>query len=398
MQVAQRPAPAAVSPLDGEHHEIERPRPLDLQPRLPAPAGGVRAVHRLGHHPFVPALDRAHQKRGGFFGSRRDQARHDPGGGHLLAERRDAARVRLVGERLAVQIQRVEEHRRDGQLLTQPIDVELAAEAPHGHLKRVRGAVGPERDRFAVQDDLARRQPADDVHHFRHGGGHVAEVAREHLHDVARFVHLDARAVQLVLERGFAEFGERGVHVGRRVGQHRLHRLEDLPGEARERRITLDERRSCHRRERAGEHRGAAHAGGGDPRGAGDRFQQHPFERALPQLAKQQANEELLLVARRASEQLAQDRGLRGARSRPRCRNDAPERGVDISEIERLGGRRSHVVRGRHSGAADANAPLPRRSAQVRHGDLDLIRLEALQKRREPVDLLQAAGRLCDRP
>src|SRR5438093_368196 len=47
--------------------------------------------------------------------------------------------------------------------------------------------------------------------------------------------------------------------------------------------------------------------------------------------------------------------------------------------------------------AADADAPLSCRSTQVRHGDLDLARLEPPEQGRELVNLLQAAGRLGNR-
>ena len=53
-------------------------------------------------------------------------------------------------------MQAIEEVRRERQLGAHALDVELAAEAAHRHLERLRRAVGGERDGLAVEDQLLR--------------------------------------------------------------------------------------------------------------------------------------------------------------------------------------------------------------------------------------------------
>ena len=92
--------------------------------------------------------------------------------------------------------------------------------------------VGPEGDGLALHHQLAGRQrpcPLDDLGHAR---GDVLEMAREDPDLVARLVHLDARAVDLVLERGLAQPLQGLLHVLGRVREHGSHRLEDAQGEA----------------------------------------------------------------------------------------------------------------------------------------------------------------------
>jgi len=72
-----------------------------------------------------------------------------------------------------------------------------------------------EGDRFAVEHDLVSRHRACDRHGFRNRRRDVAEVARVHAHLVADFVQLDARAIELVLERSAAEHVERIGDIAR---------------------------------------------------------------------------------------------------------------------------------------------------------------------------------------
>src|SRR5262249_20848062 len=115
MEIAQPSFAPAAAPLDGEDHEIERARLLHLQPRLTAAAGGIHAVNRLRHHALVASRERARGELGRLFGVRRDDARDAVDRGGLLVEDRDAAGERFVDERRSVEIERIEEHRRDRQ-------------------------------------------------------------------------------------------------------------------------------------------------------------------------------------------------------------------------------------------------------------------------------------------
>ena len=204
---------------------------------------------------------------------------------------------------------------------------------------------------------------------------------------------LNARAIELVLERRFAELGERFVDGFRRVGEHRLERLKQLQREVRERvrfRGAAAERSGGDRGQRAGQHRRAPDACRGQARRARDGFEQHAFERALAKLAEQQPDEEVLLLARGACEQIAQNRGPRRRRSRAGGGGETRERGIDVAQFQgrRAGGR--HVVRGADDRRADAEAPLSRRAGQEADGDFDFIGREARQHVGQTADFLRA--------
>ena len=55
------------------------------------------------------------------------------------------------------------------------------------------------------------RHGADELDDFRRGLGHLAQRPREHADLVAGLVHLNARAIELVLERGVVQTVERRV-------------------------------------------------------------------------------------------------------------------------------------------------------------------------------------------
>jgi hypothetical protein len=122
-------------------------------------------------------------------------------------------------------------------------------------------------------------------------------------------VNLDARAVQFVFERRLAQRLERAAHIARGVGQHRLHRLEGLQHEPRQRVLAIHERRPRDRRKIAGQHRRPADTGCCNASGLRDRVDQDAFLSALAELAEQEADQEILLVAGRLPEESAQQLG-----------------------------------------------------------------------------------------
>ena len=98
----------------------------------------------------------------------------------LGTERCDPLAPGPVEERLAPQRQRIKEQAAQRQLHAHRLDVELAPEAAHRDLERLRPPVRPERDRLAVDDQLRRWQRSDDLDHLRHRAGHLVELAGEH--------------------------------------------------------------------------------------------------------------------------------------------------------------------------------------------------------------------------
>ncbi len=128
-------------------------------------------------------------------------------------------------------------------------------------------------------------------------------------------MELDARAIELVLERGVAELCQRAADIIGRIGEHRLHRLERRQGKRREAGFAVGERGARHRRKVARQHRGPT-----DPRGRNSRRARHgigkdAFQRALPQLAEQQTEQKVLLGGGCCAHQLA----------------NASEQGVDVA-------------------------------------------------------------------
>ena len=59
VDVRQLAGASARTPLDREHHEIERVHRFDLEPARAAPTGLVRRVERLGHDAFMTGGERA---------------------------------------------------------------------------------------------------------------------------------------------------------------------------------------------------------------------------------------------------------------------------------------------------------------------------------------------------
>ena len=81
--------------------------------------------------------------------------------GKYRAHRLQALGAALVDEVVPVEMQAVEEEGHDGNLVTEPLDVEPAAEPAHGDLEGVRGSVRTEGDRLTVEHHLpGRSRPA----------------------------------------------------------------------------------------------------------------------------------------------------------------------------------------------------------------------------------------------
>src|SRR5207248_3739395 len=127
VEVREPAATTTVSPLGREYHEIERPDRLDLPPRRAPATGVVARVERLRHRSLVSGCERAGQELLGddrFFGLDR---RHSPRADEAGQDRR-AVMQWTVEQVVAVEMQHVEEERREGQRMARRI---IAAEAAH---------------------------------------------------------------------------------------------------------------------------------------------------------------------------------------------------------------------------------------------------------------------------
>jgi hypothetical protein len=155
-------------------------------------------------------------------------------------------------------------------------------------------------------------------------------------------VHLEPRAVELPLDRGGTDARERVVQVVSRLREHRLDRAQNCEPEARQPLRALAERRRRDRSELAGEHDRPPHLRGREVCGPRDRLDHDPLERALPELAQEEPDEEALLRLGRAREESRQLVAARGLGPRSRDARDARRGRVDVEQLKRRG-RRSRL-------------------------------------------------------
>jgi hypothetical protein len=130
-------------------------------------------------------------------------------------------------------------------------------------------------------------------------------------------VDLDARSVELVLQRDVAELAEGLVDGVRRLREHWLKRTHDLDGKHGERAFATFQRGPGDRRQASGHHRRAAHDVRADAGGLREGFDEDALERAVAQLAVQQSAQEGLFLACGAREELSETRGALTRDPRP---------------------------------------------------------------------------------
>jgi hypothetical protein len=178
VQVGQPPLPAAVPPLDGEHHQVERVPRLDLDPARAAPPGRVGGGQRLGHHALMPPRDRVAEERVRLVRVTGHQPRHQHLGRNDAGQRRAPLHVRQVDQVGPVQVQHVEQ--KDRQRHHRGAGRSGLAGRPRGRvLEGVRPPVRPQRDQLPVEyrrPHRQRRQRGDDLGQPR---GDVVERPRE---------------------------------------------------------------------------------------------------------------------------------------------------------------------------------------------------------------------------
>jgi hypothetical protein len=206
-------------------------------------------------------------------------------------------------------------------------------------------------------------------------------------------VHLNTRAIELVFERRLTERGERLVDARCGFGEHRLNRLERAQQKLRQLGVAIDDGGVRDGREIARQHAGAPNPRGRNARRARDGLDQHPLERALSELAEQQAHEEVLLVGRRPAEQPTQDLGA-GTRGSGASRSrQTIECAIDVRDLEVGRSRGRQVAHGRQLGAADADPALTHAAAQKRDDDDQFVGRHSPEQVGKPADLVETPGR-----
>ena len=271
----------------------------------------------------------------GLLGQRGLDASRPHRVGDARQERGAALGERQVEEVLPVDVEAVEEHRRQRHLRAERIDVELAAEPAHRHLEgcgRPSGSSAIASPSRTIGLDREREDGRDDL---GHAVGDVREVAGVRPDLCAEPVHLDPCPVELPLHDGRADALDRLPRALRRLREHRLQGPEHLEPEPCEPGAAVGERRGGDRAEVAGEHERAPHLGRRDIGCAGDSVRDDALERSLPELALEERAEEALLTLRRAGEEPGERAPAGRLRARARRGADRPERGVDLEELER---------------------------------------------------------------
>jgi len=146
-------------------------------------------------------------------------------------------------------------------------------------------------------------------------------------------------------------------------------------------------------REITGEHRRTSNARGRHVRRFRDRVDEHAFERALPQLAEQQADEEVLLAANRARRQLSKQIGARACGSTSGRGGKLRERLIDVAHVERGFIRGRDVAQGHHLRVADAHSSLSGFTAQERDDNRDLFARCSREQIAQMADFLEPSRR-----
>ncbi len=129
--------------------------------------------------------------------------------GTLPSEGVEPSAVALIEKRSSIEIQEIEEDRRNRQRLTRSFHLEPASEPRHRRLEGVRPSIRLQSDDLALENELSRRERPCHLDHLGHGGGDIVERARVHPHILAALVDLNASAIQLPLERCLAQLRQR---------------------------------------------------------------------------------------------------------------------------------------------------------------------------------------------
>src|SRR6266513_161977 len=367
-------------------------RALHLEPARAAPARFVERIERLRHDALVAAREGVGIERrrprlvGGHYA--RDEV--------FLQNRSlkgltpiDAC---LVDERLALAQPAVEEKHRQRQLAAHFPHVQLAAEAPHRHLEGMGLAVRAQGDRLAVEDQRAHREPAHRRNDLGNRGSDVVQIAREDAHLTAGFMHLHTRAIELPFEDRGAKRSQRRLHVLSGLREHRQHRLHQPDRKTFERGRAASERGLGDLRDATGEGRRAPHLRRGQPGRSRERLDHDAFQRALAELADEQAREEILLLRSRAFEQFGEPlfAPCRGALALDG--SQLVEGPIDLEQRQGRS-RRRRGARRLQARITERQLPLPDLAAQVRDCDADFVRLETPEAIGQLAHLGEPAGR-----
>ena len=164
-----------------------------------------------------------------------------------------------------------------------------------------------EGDRLTVEDRRLDRQRTGNSHDIDQASRHVVEAASEDPDLVAVLVDLHPDAVELGVDADLAavQLLVGSGHIGCRRRQHRSDRLADLEAECTDSLDALGQRCDRHRAGRATQHDRPADVSQGYAARSRDGVDHGRVQRTLPDRARHQPAQEILLVSRGAGEKLA---------------------------------------------------------------------------------------------
>jgi hypothetical protein len=327
---------------------------------------------------------------------RRDEPRNEQVAGHDRGQLAVPLAARQVDQVGAVQVQQVEQERRQRNQFAAPGRIALAGGPRRGDLEGARTPIRVERDGLAIQyrgRDVQRPRRGGDL---RDPAGDVLQRPGEDADVAALPVDLDPDAIDLPLHRGGRDLRQRRGDAGRRGGEHRTDRPANPQRERAQRRYGLlrsggrrAQRGLRHLRQRSAQLVSAADLVGRHACRAGHGLRHDPLERALAEITGQQPDQELALGLGGATQQAGQQQAALRLGSGPGRRADRAERAVGFGQGED-GLRRGH---GRQLAGAVLvpsclRPPGCRRAQQVRQGgipdaDLPLSQLAGQERDRD---------------
>ena len=256
----------------------------------------------------------------------------------------------------------------------------------------------PERQYFAVQDDVPGAQRAYDLDQLGHGRGHVPEPPGEHRHLRPHLVDLDPGAVHLVFQGRGAELLQRFGDVVAGLSQRREDRAPGRELEAAHAGFALGQGDRGHVPQGAVDEVGPADGPGRQPGRPGHGLHHDALQGAVTHFALYEALEKVPLGFRRPSHQRGQKLRPAPARSRTRRLPHGLEAGVGLGQ-SRAGNAGSRTRKGvLQHGPTDADPALGQLAAQIGHRDANLRRLQAAKTFGQAPDLGQPARIASDLP
>ncbi len=268
--------------------------------------------------------------------------------------------------------------------------IHLGPEPAHRHLERVGPPILPQGDHLAIQHNGLDLERLQGLNHLGETVGDVGQVAGEDPDVVAAPVRLNAGPVDLPLDGRRRERLQRRGDALRRLRQHGEQGPQHLQTEFLQGCTTPGQGAVRDHPQIGTEQHGPAHQGGWDARRPGYRLNHDALRGALPEVAEDEPNEELLLGLRYLSEQLVEQAAPLGLRAWSGGRTDHRQKPIGGKD-------RQLTLRNRwgqfpERRVPDADRSLAEHTGQEADPSFDLIVVELAEQTGQQFDLGKALG------